>query len=182
MLFKLKTKVMKSFLLLTFIVTHFAGFCQQNCLITRVIDGDTYKVLLNGKMQTVQSLNIDAPEIGQYFGKEAKENVTALIQGRMVDATVYDKDIYGRHIISIHVDGLRLDSLLIARGWAVYNYKYSLDNRLWALETIAKTNRAGLWKCSNNIPPWIFRKLDKGNKRFYQVCRPLTSLPLQAKQ
>ena len=100
----------------------------------------------------------------------------------MVDATVYDNDLYGRHIINIRVDGLRLDSILIARGWAFYNYKYSLENKLWALETVAKNNRAGLWKCSNNIPPWIFRKLDKQNKRFYQVCRPLTSLPLQAKQ
>ena len=172
---------MKSFLLLTFIVTAFAGFCQQNCLVTRVIDGDTYKVLLNGKIRTVQALNIDAPEIGQYFGKEAKENVIALIQGRMVDANIYDNDLYGRHILNIHVDGLRLDSILIARGWAFYNYNYSRDSRLWALETTAKNNQTGIWKCSNSIPPWIFRKLDKKNKRFYQTCRPITSLPLQAK-
>jgi len=38
LLFKLKTKVMKSFLLLTFMMTAFAGFCQQTCLITKVID------------------------------------------------------------------------------------------------------------------------------------------------
>lgn len=165
---------MKSFLLLTFLVTNFAGFCQQNCLVTRVVDGDTYKVLINGKVQKVQLLNIDAPEIRQYFGIEAMEYVTALIEGRMVEVTWYDLDFYDRMLVSIRVNGMSLDSLLIAKGWAVYDYKYSRDNHLSVYEADAKIKRIRLWQCANTIPPWVWRQLSKQDIRLYQVCRPLT--------
>ncbi len=38
-------------------------------LVVKVIDGDTYKVLLNGKLQNIRLQNVDAPELDQYFGK-----------------------------------------------------------------------------------------------------------------
>lgn len=169
---------MKSFLLLTFIVTAFAGFCQQNYLVARVIDGDTYKVLLNGKLVTVRLVNADAPEIGQYFGKAAKDSVTALIQNRMVKGDFYKKDLYGRSLAAIHVNGMSLDSLLIAKGWAFYYYKYSLNTQLAVYEASAKLMGTGIWECLNIVPPWIWRKLSKQNKRIYEVCRPLPS-PVQ---
>ena len=168
---------MKSFLFLAFSVITLTGFCQPNCLVTRVIDGDTYKVLYGGKIETVRLLNVDAPEIGQYFGVAAKDNVTAFMRNRMVEATLYETDLFGRRLVSIHVDGMSLDSLLIAKGWAFYYYKYSRNKELAVLETAAKSNRAGIWYCLNNVPPWIWRKLSKYNKRMYGVCRPLPPLP-----
>ena len=168
---------MKSFLFLAFLAITLTGFCQPNCLVTKVIDGDTYKVLYGGKIETVRLLNVDAPEIGQYFGVAAKDNVTAFMRNRMVEATLYETDLFGRRLVSIHVDGMSLDSLLIAKGWAFYYYKYSRNKELAVLETAAKSNRAGIWYCLNNVPPWIWRKLSKYNKRMYGVCRPLPPLP-----
>lgn len=170
---------MKSFLLLAFLAITLTGFCQSNCLVTRVIDGDTYRVLYDGKIQTVRLLNADAPEIGQYFGASARDSVTALMQNRMVEVTLYETDLFSRRLVSIRVNGMALDSLLIAKGWAFYYYKYSRNKELAVYESTAKNNRSGIWDCVNNVPPWIWRKLSKSNKRMYEVCRPLP--PLSAK-
>lgn len=166
---------MKSFLFLAFSVITLTGFCQLNCLVTRVIDGDTYKVLYGGKIETVRLLNVDAPEIGQYFGVAAKDSVTAFMRNRMVEATLYETDLFGRRLVNIHVDGIPLDSLLIAKGWAFFYYKYSRQKDLALYEAAAKIGHRGVWQCLNNVPPWIWRKLNKRNKRIYEVCRPLPS-------
>ncbi|MBC7934579.1 MAG: thermonuclease family protein [Rhizobacter sp.] len=164
---------MKSFLLLTFLATAFTGFCQQNCLLNMVTDGDSYRAFINGKEQKVQLLHVDAPEIGQYFGKESKDAVTALMEGRMVELTLHDFDLYNRLVVSIRVNGMSLDSLLIANGWAVYDYKFSGNKQLAGYEAEAKIKGAGLWQCASTIPPWIWRQLNKRDKRHYQKCRSL---------
>jgi len=173
LLFKLKTKVMKSFLLLTFMITAFAGFCQQTCLVTKVIDGDTYKILRNGKLETLRLMNVDAPETGQYFGSNARDSVAALMQGHLVEVSLYEFDLYGRRLASIKVNGVNLDSLMIAKGWAFYYYKFSRNKRLAIYEADAKLHFAGIWKCMNNVPPWIWRRLNKTNKRLYATCQPM---------
>ena len=166
---------MKSFLLLTFLATAFAGFCQQTGLVTKVIDGDTYKVFMNGSLQTVRLLNADAPELGQFFGRAASDSVAALIQGRVVQLDLHQSDLYGRRLVNIYVNRMSLDSLMIAKGWAFFYYKYSRQKELAVYEAAAKIGHRGIWQCLNNVPPWIWRKLNKRNKRIYEVCRPLPS-------
>ncbi|WP_460552777.1 hypothetical protein [Ferruginibacter profundus] len=48
-------------------------------IIVSVHDWDTYKVLLNGKIQRVRLMNPDAPALDQYFGKVVRDSVAALI-------------------------------------------------------------------------------------------------------
>jgi micrococcal nuclease len=168
---------MKSFLLLPFLLTAFAGICQQPCIVTHVIDGDTYKIFYASKFQTVRLLNVDAPEIGQYFGTNAKDSVTKLLLGRTVNAALYKKDLYGRQLVSIQLKGINFDSLLLARGWATFYYKYSNNKMLAATEATAKLQCTGIWQCFNNVPPWIWRKLNKRNKQLYSNCRKVAFTP-----
>jgi micrococcal nuclease len=122
-------------------------------LIVQVHDGDTYKVLLKGKVQTVRLQNVDAPEISQYFGKASRDSVAALIGLHTVQLEVQGSDIYGRLLVHIHVNGKRLDSLLIAKGWAWHYVAYSHNNDLSGYETEAKLKGLGIWHCAYNVPP-----------------------------
>ena len=46
---------------------------QRGYLVTRVIDGDTIEVRVNGKLEVVRYILVDSPELPTKAGKEAKE-------------------------------------------------------------------------------------------------------------
>lgn len=140
-------------------------------LVVKVIDGDTYKVLLNGKLQNIRLQNVDAPELDQYFGKAIKDSVTKLLEGSMLSLELHSSDIYGRTLVTATYKGMSLDSLLIAKGWVWFYTKYSKQLDLKDYEAAARLKGLGLWRCEHNVPPWIWRKLNKRNKRLYEVCR-----------
>ncbi len=140
-------------------------------LVVKVIDGDTYKVLLNGKLQNVRLMNVDAPELDQYFGKAVKDSVTTLIEGNMIALELHSSDIYGRTLVTATYKGMSLDSLLIAKGWAWFYTSYSKNLDLKYYEAAARLKGLGLWRCEHTVPPWIWRKLNKRNKRLYEVCQ-----------
>ncbi len=140
-------------------------------LVVKVTDGDTYKVLLNGKLQTIRLKNIDAPELDQYLGKTVKDSVAKLIEGTTLSLELHSSDLYGRTLVSATYKGMSLDSLLIAKGWAWFYTSYSNKFDLKYYEAAAKLKGLGLWRCEHNIPPWMWRKLNKRNKRLYEVCQ-----------
>lgn len=140
-------------------------------LVVKVIDGDTYKVLLNGKLQNIRLQNIDAPELDQYFGKAIKDSVAKLLNGATLLLELRSSDIYGRTLVTATYKGMSLDSLLIAKGWAWFYTKYSKQLDLKIYEAAARLKGLGLWRCEHNVPPWIWRKLNKRNKRLYEVCQ-----------
>lgn len=150
----------------------FAGFCQLSCVITKVIDGDTYQVLQQGKLQTVRLKNVDAPELKQFFGIAAKDSLSQLLLRKVVTIEPEKMDLYGRLLATITIGGRVLDSQMIAKGWAWHYLQYSDNAGLSIYETAAKRQALGLWKCVNPLPPWIWRQLSKRNKRLYEVCQP----------
>jgi endonuclease YncB( thermonuclease family) len=55
---------------------------QRGYLVTRVIDGDTIEVAMNGKREIVRYILIDAPEMGTKAGERAKEANRRLVEAR----------------------------------------------------------------------------------------------------
>lgn len=157
----------------TLILTVAICFAANAQLVVKVIDGDTYKVLLNGKLQNVRLMNVDAPEMDQYFGKAVRDSVSKLILGSVIVLEQHNSDIYGRTIINANYKGMPLDSLLIAKGWAWFYTSYSKNLDLKYYEAAAKLKGLGLWRCDHRVPPWIWRKLNRRNKRLYEMCQPL---------
>lgn len=49
---------------------------------------------------------IDAPESAMPYGKEAKEALLKLVQGKSLKVLVYDQDRYGRCVGDIYCDGV----------------------------------------------------------------------------
>ena len=81
---------------------------QTNAKVIRVVDGDTYHILKNGKIIIVRLGNVDAPESKQQFGSEATKNVSDLILGKDVVFNSFTtnlaasefEDMYGNRVRS----------------------------------------------------------------------------------
>lgn len=95
--------------------------------IDRVIDGDTltasvdlgFHVWLRG--QTFRFLGLNARELSQPGGTEARDNLVALLPpSTAVTLTSVKPDKYGDRMLAVVTlaDGSDLTTLLIAAGWA----------------------------------------------------------------
>ncbi len=122
-------------------------------IVVKIIDGDTYKVLLNGKIQTIRIMNVDAPELTQNFGVAAKDSIIKLLLDATISIQTYKTDLYGRLLVSATFNGMSLDSLLIAKGWVWFYSVYSQRMDLKNIENAAKHNCLGLWNCTQPVPP-----------------------------
>jgi len=144
---------MKNYILiLLFMIAH-CELQSQEVKVLRVVDGDTYQVLLYGKKQMIRVLNIDAPELNQAFGLKAKDSLTNLIQDKTISIAVLKTDLYGRLLAKVSFQGRALDSLLVANGWAWCYAKYNRNEMLPELQQMAVQSAKGLWQSQQAIPP-----------------------------
>lgn len=138
-----------------FILILLATICLQlqSQIVIKVIDGDTYKVLLNGKLQTIRLANVDAPELDQSFGIAVRDSVVSLIKGSTLSLEAITRDLFGRLIVAAKYKGVSLDSLLIAKGLAWFYISYSHKLELKNYEAAAKLKGLGIWQCVQPVPP-----------------------------
>ncbi len=124
----------------------------EDYVVTDVIDGDTFKVKRNNKVDTVRIVGIDAPEIkhNQRYSSEAKEQAKSLI-GKMVkltkDSKQSDKDKFGRSLRYVEINNEDFGAKLVKEGYAKAYTKTSSDrlSEYKRLEFQAKINNIGLW-------------------------------------
>jgi endonuclease YncB( thermonuclease family) len=144
---------MKKYILILLILTGCYELKSQEVPIIRVIDGDTYEVLLNGKKQPIRLMNVDAPELKQAFGAAVKDSLSHLLKNKTVEITAFRLDIYGRLLVQINYQGKALDSLLVAKGWAWCYEEYNTNKTLPTLQILTIAQRKGLWHCNKPVPP-----------------------------
>lgn len=127
--------------------------------VVAIKDGDTF-VLLNAKKEqiTIRLAEIDCPESGQAFGKNAKQFLSRLIFGKIVSCEITTTDSYGRSIGKVYIDGSYVSEELVKNGWAWHYKKYSTSEKLAALEYEARKNKIGLWSVPGAVAPWQWRK------------------------
>jgi micrococcal nuclease len=128
--------------------------------VTKVVDGDTVNVSINGETIPVRLLGIDTPEvvdsrkIVQCFGKEASEETKKLLINKSVrleaDQTQGDTDQYHRLLRYVFLlDGTLVNDHLIRNGFAFeYTYHsipYTYQNQFKQAEHDARMNKRGLW-------------------------------------
>lgn len=160
----------------TFIISLFVTYslmAQTTAQIIRVKDGDTFVGLWNGKKHDCRIANIDAPELKQHFGQEAKDSLSKYILGKILILDSLKTDLFGRTIVTFKIDNKRIDSLAIANGWAWQYISYNDETILANAMQDAIFQGKGLWKCglTKVCPPWIWRKFTKFNKRLWNVCQ-----------
>jgi len=127
--------------------------------VVGVHDGDTVTCLdESNQQQKVRLAEIDAPEIGQDYGKVSREVLAEMVFGKTVEVTEDGKDRYGRWIGHLSSNGVDVNRQMIATGNAWHYEDYSRDTSLAALQSQAQSQRLGLWAQPSPVAPWDFRK------------------------
>lgn len=131
--------------------------------VVRIIDGDTYDLLLDGQRTTrVRMEGIDAPERGMPYYRVSKKYLGNLCFEKHVTLKISGTDNHGRLLgFTFLDDGTELSHEMIKAGMAWHFKKYNFDKSLAALENQARANARGLWKDKNPMPPWTNRKLHR---------------------
>jgi endonuclease YncB( thermonuclease family) len=127
--------------------------------VVRVRDGDSIVVLAGGVEREVRLHGIDAPELGQAYGKRARRRAGELAFGREIRLEPRGTDAYDRELAEVFLpDGRSLNREMVSAGLAWWYRRYSDDADLAAREREARTARRGLWADRNPAPPWDFRE------------------------
>jgi micrococcal nuclease len=127
--------------------------------VVGVQDGDTLTCLdESGGQQKVRLAGIDAPEIGQDFGRQSRDALADLVFGRAVEVLEEGRDRQGRTIAKLLVDGDDVNRRMVATGMAWHYSAYSTDPDLDGLEAEAREARKGLWSQPSPVAPWDYRR------------------------
>ena len=138
-------------------------------LCTKVIDGDTIRVVTGGNVRfKVRLERIDAPESDQPYGKEATDYLAKLIKGRTVRVEWVKKDRYGRILGIVYYDQpgnpnskpnrQDINLTMVSTGNA-HHFKYFDQTPAYAAaESAAKEKKLGLWAAENPIEPYEWRR------------------------
>lgn len=130
--------------------------------VSDVVDGDTFKVRVEGRSLTVRMLGMNTPETvdprkaPECYGKEASDETKSLLDGEKVrlvhnpNRETHDK--YGRELLYVYRDdGMFVNEFLVKGGFAreyTVGKPYEFQAEFRADEAAAKAAGKGLWgKC-----------------------------------
>ena len=138
--------------------------------VVGISDGDTFKVLYQENQEIKIRLgHIDAPEMGQPFGKSAKKFASNLCFGKEVKIVRQSKDRYQRIIAEVFIGKTNVNKEIVRAGYAWHFKKYSSDKEYEKIENEARENKRGLWQDKTYIAPWAWRDIKKTKKSTKKV-------------
>ncbi len=150
---------------LVLLFPHYVLSEEYEAVVLKVIDGDTIYIKSDNGRKKVRLRHIDAPEIRQSYGKEAKIFLDKQIDGKKIIVNSDYKDRYGRDIGDIFVynndEAIYINAKLVKSGHAWVYKSYRKNTYLMNLENFARENMLGLWKDKSAIEPWVFRAKNK---------------------
>lgn len=129
--------------------------------VVGISDGDTIKVLKEGKAVKIRLYGIDCPERSQDFGRRAKQFTSDLVFGKVVEIEAIDRDRYGRTVGMVYINGLSVNAEIMKAGYAWVYRKYcriQVCSEWMQMEAEARGSKVGLWSHPNPVPPWGFRR------------------------
>ncbi|KAF7028083.1 hypothetical protein CFC21_040053 [Triticum aestivum] len=133
-----------------------AGYRQVPDLTGEQVLAKKYRIRLRG---------IDAPENSMPYGKEAKEELVRLVQGRTSKIPIYETDWYGRLVGDVYCNGVFVQEHMLKKGLTWHYSAYDQRPELAEWEKQAHASGLGLWALLNPEKPWEWRK-EKRTRRW----------------
>lgn len=133
--------------------------------VSKVIDGDTIELLAKTSKENpynhiiklkIRLYGIDAPELKQAYGKEAKEYLSALVLKQEVSLIIENKDKYERIVGTIFLKGKDINKEMVKNGYA-HAYE-SFSKKYLAEQADTKMFKLGLWQDEKAVKPSEFRR------------------------
>ena len=140
-----------------------SGTVERSSLSAKVVgiqDGDTITVLHGEEQYKIRIWGIDTPEMGQPFGKAAKQAASQLLFEKEVQFKLGEKDRYGRIISTVTMpNGDDFGATMLLSGHAWHYVQYAPHAEGYAeLQAKAKRKKSGLWAEQGAVAPWDWRK------------------------
>ncbi|HWI82924.1 thermonuclease family protein [Ramlibacter sp.] len=150
--------------------------------VTHVTDGDSLWVRpeAGGTPRAVRLQGIDAPEICQPFGREARDALAARVLHRRVTVQPRARDRYERLLARVSAGSDDLGGWLVARGYA-WSDGYRGGGPYARQQAHAMAQRLGLWHGGGAQRPRDFRRRHgsctphRGASRRYHCPMPAPS-------
>lgn len=128
-------------------------------VVTKVTDGDSLWVRPPGQPGIeVRLRDIDAPEICQVWGEEARRALEEWVLGRTVDLRTTGRDTYGRTLGYVLVDGVDVGRRMVEEGHAWSTRTRWDRGPLVKEERMAAALRRGLHGLPGAVMPRDFRQ------------------------
>ena len=92
---------------------------EEDVLFGRVVsvtDGDTFKAKIQGTAMVFRMADIDAPEMDQSYGHEAREALKAALGGKDVVMLRVDTDSRGRFVVHVWIANLHINREVVAEA------------------------------------------------------------------
>ena len=135
------------------------GTTESTARVVRVVDGDTIRVVQDGREEPIRYIGVDTPETVkpgepvQCFGQQASTFNKRLVEGRRVRLRIgrERRDRYGRLLAYVYVvdEGKRfVNAELLRRGYArtlAIPPNTDRAGRFAVLERRARKSGLGLW-------------------------------------
>lgn len=170
--------------------------------VLKVFDGDGFLTRIYHPRRgvslevTIRFGFIDAPEIEQTGGCEARDFLHAIIGGKSVDLAILTKmdtggivDRHGRIVAIPYLPSSceneragawplsrNVELEMVLNGWAWVLDRYGPDQRYFEALEDAKRHRRGIWASETNIHPWEFKKQQYRRRKQAQLPSTQPSL------
>lgn len=153
------------------LVTHASSLpaAEWPATVSKVINGDTLQVIIEGKQVVVALSDIDAPELEQPFGPEAKQLVEDLALHQKIKIIISPRQTSNsdKIIAEIFVPQKQdsLNRTLVREGlaWAVNDQK--TRNPFELASEFARKRHLGIWSVPNPLPPWKYKEQESTRRR-----------------
>jgi micrococcal nuclease len=168
--------------------------------VLRIFDGDGFltQISVGRRLQVQVGVRfgfIDAPEIGQAGGAEAREFLNGLIGDQWLDLAILTKmdtgQIVDRHKRIVAIPYLagpgmawarNIELEMVLNGWAWVLDRYGPDARYNDALQDARRHRRGIWARDDNVAPWEFKRRQYLQRKAPRPIQKQPSVPLFEKQ
>ena len=132
--------------------------------VVSVVDGDTLSLLAEGRQYAIRIAGIDAPERHQAWNEQSKLNLSRLSLNQTAVADCPRIDPHRTMVCKLTVKAVDMGLEQVKDGMAWWAKDLARDlspedqSACQSAQLMAQLMRRGLWRETNPIPPWAFRK------------------------
>lgn len=126
--------------------------------VVAVADGDTLIIETNNEKVRIRLAEIDAPELRQSHGGQAKQSLEEICVAKPVEAVWFRPDRYSRTLARVQCADIDANTEQVRRGMAwVFAKDAPAHLALFGLEAEARRAKRGLWAEPKPVAPWEWR-------------------------
>lgn len=130
-----------------------------NGKVITVVDGNTLEISgTNNETIRICLLGVDSPELEQEYGVEAKAYLEKLALKKDVVVELKGKDRKGNYLGVVKINGKVDAGVELLKAGLAWTDEKNPDDALEGYRVWAQKKEKGLWKQTNPVPPWTYRR------------------------